>query len=153
MLTFDHYSMLVLCQQLLMNFACCFVMRQQIKIKPSRACQCLACKAQMLLLAAGAGWHKAGPDQQLPPHVAWNQVTDAERRSLDGSASAENISRGQQRGPSRTHSYKLPQGVSAFFCLCNICTFALLPKACCTSQSLVHKTKPSAKMPQHESRA
>jgi hypothetical protein len=59
----------------------------------------------------GAGWHKAGPDQQLPPHVAWNQVSDAERRSLDGSASAENISRGQQRGPMRSNSYKLPQGI------------------------------------------
>lgn len=58
----------------------------------------------------GSGWHKAGPDQQLPPHVAWNQVTDAERQALDGSASAENISRGQQRGPVRTHSYNLPQG-------------------------------------------
>ncbi|KAA6426594.1 MAG: SWI SNF complex subunit SMARCC2 isoform 2 [Trebouxia sp. A1-2] len=57
----------------------------------------------------GAGWHKAGPDQQLPPHVAWNQVSDTERRSLDGSASAENISRGQQRGPMRSNSYKLPQ--------------------------------------------
>ncbi|KAL3142735.1 hypothetical protein ABBQ38_003035 [Trebouxia sp. C0009 RCD-2024] len=57
----------------------------------------------------GSGWHKAGPDQQLPPHVAWNQVTDAERQTLDGSANAENISRGQQRGPARTHSYKLPQ--------------------------------------------
>ncbi|KAL0051641.1 hypothetical protein WJX82_011053 [Trebouxia sp. C0006] len=57
----------------------------------------------------GAGWHKAGPDQQLPPHVAWNQVSDAERRSLDGSASAENISRGQQRGPMRSNAYKLPQ--------------------------------------------
>ncbi len=59
----------------------------------------------------GAGWHKAGPDQQLPPHVAWNQVSDAERRSLDGSASAENISRGQQRGAARSNSFKLPQGV------------------------------------------
>lgn len=62
----------------------------------------------MLLCPAGSGWHKAGPDQQLPPHVAWNQVTDAERQALDGSANAENISRGQQRGPARTHSYKLP---------------------------------------------
>ena len=67
-------------------------------------------KARLLSCAAGSGWHKAGPDQQLPPHVAWNQVTDAERQALDGSASAENISRGQQRGPVRTHSYNLPQG-------------------------------------------
>lgn len=60
---------------------------------------------------AGAGWHKAGPDQELPPHVTWNQVSDAERRSLDGSASAENISQGQQRGPTaRSNSYRLPQG-------------------------------------------
>ena len=62
-------------------------------------------------LLPGAGWHKAGPDQQLPPHVTWNQVSDAERQSLDGSASAENLSRGQQRGPARSNSYKLPQGV------------------------------------------
>lgn len=62
------------------------------------------------LHCTGQGWHKAGPSQQLPPHVAWNQVTDAERRSLNGSASAENISRGQQPSLARPNSYKLPQG-------------------------------------------
>ena len=61
-------------------------------------------------MGAGAGWHKAGPDQQLPPHVAWNQVSDAEGKSLDGSASAENISRGQQHGPAQSNSQKLSQG-------------------------------------------
>ena len=61
-------------------------------------------------LTAGQGWHKAGPSQQLPPHVAWNDVTEAERRALNGSASAENLSRGQQTGSARPSSYKLPQG-------------------------------------------
>lgn len=77
--------------------------------QPSVAVAGLWFAAKVVLWAAGSGWHKAGPDQQLPPHVAWNQVTDAERQSLDGSAHAENISRGQQRGPARTHSYKLPE--------------------------------------------
>lgn len=62
------------------------------------------------MLTAGQGWHKAGPSQQLPPHVAWNDVTEAERRALNGSASAENLSRGQQTGSARPSSYRLPQG-------------------------------------------
>ena len=78
-------------------------------------------RLSILCWMTGAGWHKAGPDQQLPPHVAWNQVSDAERRSLDGSASAENISRGQQQGPMRSNSYKLPQGIPCHTCQDGCC--------------------------------
>lgn len=126
------------------------IWRSWLMYSATLTCSCLqqcaasiTCKQAIvnchLCCVPGAGWHKAGPDQQLPPHVVWNQVSDSERRSLDGSASAENISRGQQRGPARTNSYKLPQGTDLGAAL-NTCHSTLLSSTttlCAASQHVV----------------